>query len=60
MKKRKLNSTNPKYYPVAETKQVKEGIENYQSIYELENKFYNAGKAQGSKFSMEQRVKTSF
>ena len=24
MKKRKLNSTNPKYYPVAETKQVKE------------------------------------
>ena len=24
MKKRKLNSTNPKYYPVAEAKQVKE------------------------------------
>tara|TARA_Y100001963_G_scaffold143416_1_gene214278 strand:+ start:514 stop:660 length:147 start_codon:yes stop_codon:yes gene_type:complete len=24
MKKRKLNSTNPKYYPVSETKQVKE------------------------------------
>ena len=24
MKKRKLNSTNPKYYPVEETKQVKE------------------------------------
>ena len=24
MKKRKLNSSNPKYYPVAETKQVKE------------------------------------
>jgi hypothetical protein len=24
MKKRKLNSTNPKYYPVAETQQVKE------------------------------------
>ncbi len=24
MKKRKLNSTNPKYYPVPETKQVKE------------------------------------
>ena len=24
MKKRKLNSTNPKYYPVAETKRVKE------------------------------------
>jgi hypothetical protein len=24
MKKRKLNSTNPKYYPIAETKQVKE------------------------------------
>jgi len=23
-KKRKLNSTNPKYYPVAKTKQVKE------------------------------------
>ena len=27
---------------------------------ELENKFYNAGKAQGSKFSMEQRIKTSY
>ena len=24
MKKRKLNSTNPKYYPVAEAKQIKE------------------------------------
>ena len=24
MKKRKLNSTNPKYYPKSETKQVKE------------------------------------
>jgi hypothetical protein len=24
MKKRKLNSTNPKYYPVEEAKQVKE------------------------------------
>ena len=24
MKKRKLNSTNPKYYPVEKTKQVKE------------------------------------
>ena len=24
MKKRKLNSTNPKYYPITETKQVKE------------------------------------
>tara|TARA_R100001594_G_scaffold1973_4_gene8168 strand:+ start:1439 stop:1585 length:147 start_codon:yes stop_codon:yes gene_type:complete len=23
MKKRKLNSTNPKYYPIAETKQIK-------------------------------------
>ena len=43
-----------------ETKQVKEGMENYQSIHELENKFYNAGKAQGSKFSMEQRIKTSY
>ena len=43
-----------------ETKQVKEGIENYQNIHELENKFYNAGKAQGSKFSMEQRIKTSY
>ncbi len=42
-----------------ETKQVKEGIENYTSIYELENKFYNAGKTQGSRFSMEQRIKTS-
>ena len=43
-----------------ETKQVKEGIENNQSIHELENKFYNAVKAQGSKFSMEQRIKTSY
>ena len=24
MKNRKLNSTNPKYYPIAETQQVKE------------------------------------
>ncbi len=24
MKKRKLNSTNPKYYPITETNQVKE------------------------------------
>ncbi len=24
MKKRKLNSTNPKYYPVSEKKQIKE------------------------------------
>ena len=24
MKKRKLNSTNPKYYPIAETQQVEE------------------------------------
>jgi hypothetical protein len=42
-----------------EQKQVKEGIEQYSSIYELENKFYNAGKAQGSKYSFEQRMKTA-
>lgn len=49
----------PKQPKPEEQKQVKEGIEQYSSIYELENKFYNAGKAQGSKYSFEQRMKTA-
>ena len=42
-----------------EQKQVKEGVEQYSSIYELESKFYNAGKAQGAKYNFEQRMKTA-
>ena len=38
MKKRKLNSTNPKYYPIPKTKQVKEHKELISSINKNNNK----------------------
>tara|TARA_R100001594_G_scaffold7949_3_gene21114 strand:- start:948 stop:1100 length:153 start_codon:yes stop_codon:yes gene_type:complete len=41
MKKRKLNSTNPKYYPISETKQVKERKELISSIDKGNNKIIN-------------------
>ena len=41
MKKRKLNSTNPKYYPVPEAKQVKERKELISSIDKGNNRTIN-------------------
>ena len=38
MKKRKLNSTNPKYYPIPKAKQVKERKELISSINKNNNK----------------------
>lgn len=37
---------------------VADGKTGYKSIFELEGQFANDGHAQGTKFSMEQRMKT--
>ena len=39
-------------------KKVPDGIQNLQSIFELEDKFDNSGHKQGMKYSSEQRMKT--
>ena len=42
-----------------EAKKVPDGKTHYQNIFELESHFDNSSFKQGSKFSMEQRMKTS-
>jgi predicted RNA binding protein with dsRBD fold (UPF0201 family) len=42
----------------ADRKIVSDGQTAHKNIFELEKQFTNAGHSQGSKFSMEQRMKT--
>ena len=42
----------------ADRKIVSDGKTGYKNIFELERQFTNAGHSQGSKFNMEQRMKT--
>ena len=42
----------------ADRKIVSDGQTAHKNIFELEKQFTNAGHSQGSKFSMEQRIKT--